>query len=465
MLEGRRAGVLLHLTSLPNNGKLGEGKLGQLNQEAWKFLDWMQDAGLTVWQILPLTQPVQGLSPYQSTSAFAFNTALLPENWFLEVDDKDFAVYLQQPPNWLADYALFMTLRTHFEYRSWCQWPKKYQQRDDAALKIFSKKHALEILFIKKQQYALSKLWQRLKLDANQRGIQLFGDMPIFVAFDSADVWVNPQEFKLDEEFNPRVVAGVPPDYFSDTGQRWGNPHYDWQVMEKEGFKWWKSRIAEALSQFDLIRIDHFRGLEACWEIDATAETAINGSWTKVPGKALLTVLQETFPNLSLVAEDLGIITTEVVDLKESFKLPGMSVLQFGFNDLPDNPHSLAEQVDNSVVYTATHDNDTSLGWWHSIEHADTKSWILSQLPADAGDMPWPLIKAAMNSPAKLMIVPMQDFLELDSQGRMNVPGTIDGNWIWQFNWHQINPELVAKIKAMVVTSNRFEENYIKVSI
>ncbi len=454
MVLERRAGVLLHPTSLPNGGQLGV-----LNQQAWRFLDWMQESGLSVWQMLPLTQPVQGLSPYQSTSAFAFNVALLPENWFLEIDHKAFEAYLKKPPHWLDGYALFMTLRVHFEFQSWSGWPKKYRERQSEALEAFSDKHALKISFIKKQQYALSKLWQRLKLDANQRGIQLFGDMPIFVAFDSADVWVNPRQFKLDENFNPKVVAGVPPDYFSEIGQRWGNPHYDWSVMEQDGFQWWKARIAEALSQFDLIRIDHFRGLEACWEIDAAEETAVNGTWEKVPGKALLTVLQDCFPDLPLVAEDLGIITAEVVALKEAFKLPGMSVLQFGFNGLPDNPHSPMEQVENSVVYTGTHDNDTSLGWWNGMEDQEAKNWILSQLPAEFDEMPWPLIQAAMISPAKLMMAPMQDFLGLDGQNRMNVPGTVENNWLWQFEWEQMNAELSPKIKKMAIETKRFKES------
>jgi len=450
----RKAGVLLHPTSLPN-----EEGLGQLNQDAWKFVNWMEESGLQVWQMLPLTQPVSGLSPYQSTSAFAVNPDLLPEDWFLEVEAKDFDKYLKSPPHWLEDYALFMTLRLHFELRSWSSWPKEYRDRNSETLEVFSKNHASEIHFIKKQQFALATIWQKLKKHANQKGIQLFGDMPIFVAFDSADVWTNPQQFKLDENFNPRVVAGVPPDYFSETGQNWGNPHYDWEVMEKDGFKWWKSRIAEALLQFDLIRIDHFRGLESCWEIDAKQETAVNGHWEKVPGKALLGVLQECFSELPLVAEDLGIITPEVVALKEAFGLPGMSVLQFGFNGLPDNPHSLAEQVENSVVYTGTHDNDTSLGWWHSVDNQKTRDWILSQLPTQYGEMPWPLIQAAMRSPARLMIAPMQDFLSLDGLSRMNVPGTVENNWAWQFDWEQVSIDLASKIKQMVTDTSRLKED------
>lgn len=457
----RQAGVLLHPTSLPNRFEAGiagaeeKPRLGQLNQEAWRFLDWMASAGLSVWQMLPLTQPVDGLSPYQSVSAFAMNPLLLPDQWFLDVDDNAFKAYLAKPPHWLNDYALFMALRTHFEFQSWSDWPKKYKHKDADALAKFSKKHAAEILFIKKQQFALASIWQNLKRDANAKGIKLFGDMPIFVAYDSADVWSNPSEFKLDDDFNPTVVAGVPPDYFSETGQRWGNPHYDWEAMAKNGFDWWVKRVSEALNQFDLIRIDHFRGLEACWEIAAEEETAMNGQWVKVPGEALLKQLQAQFPDLPLVAEDLGIITDEVVALKTAFKLPGMSVLQFGFNGLPDNPHSLAEQTENSVVYTGTHDNDTSLGWWNDNANQEAKNWIIGQLPGNEEDMPWPLIKSAMQSPAKLMIAPMQDYLALDNQSRMNIPGTVEKNWGWQFSWQQLGADIAPKIKQMVAETKR----------
>ncbi|BBP42847.1 4-alpha-glucanotransferase [Thiosulfativibrio zosterae] len=450
MIQGRSAGVLLHPTSLPN-----EGQLGQLNDQAWLFLDWMEEAGLKIWQMLPLTQPVQGLSPYQSVSAFALNPALLPENWFMKLDEKAFKAYLKKAPHWLEDYALFMTLRVHFEHRSWSEWPKLYKDRDKKTLAAFAKKHELELLFLKKQQFALAHLWQKLKADANKRGIQLFGDMPIFVAYDSADVWANPEQFKLDENGCPTVVAGVPPDYFSETGQRWGNPHYNWEAMEQDGFKWWVQRVAESLEQFDLIRIDHFRGFEACWEVLATEETAMNGHWQKVPGQALLKTLQAKFPNLPLVAEDLGIITPEVVALKNEFNLPGMSILQFGFNGLPDNPHSLQEQVVNSVVYTGTHDNDTTLGWWKAIVDENTRYWIMSKLSKTYGDMPWPLIEAAMKSPAKMMFAPMQDFLGLDNNARMNIPGTADGNWGWQFSWSQVRPEIAPKIKKIVEATGR----------
>ncbi|PLA75437.1 4-alpha-glucanotransferase [Hydrogenovibrio sp. SC-1] len=445
----KQAGVLLHPTSLPS---------GTLNHQAWQFLDWMESAHLKVWQMLPLTQPVQGLSPYQSVSAFAMNPTLLPEDWqakWTSKQDTTFDEYLENEPHWLHDYALFMTLRQQFSQVSWVDWPKVYKTREAAALKAFAIEKSAEIRYLKQQQFMLSQIWHQLKSDANARGIQLFGDMPIFVAYDSADVWANPHLFKLDENHNPQVVTGVPPDYFSETGQRWGNPHYDWQAMEKTHFKWWRQRIASDFELFDLIRIDHFRGLEACWEIEAEEETAINGCWQKVPGRALLNTLKQAFPDLPLVAEDLGVITPEVTALKNDFSLPGMSILQFGFNGLPDNPHSLAEQVENSVVYTGTHDNDTTLGWWHLQENDDHRKWILSQLPEAHLPMPWPVIAAAMYSVAQLAIIPMQDFLGLDNTARMNVPGVANGNWTWQFQWSQMTPALTDQIAKLVIASGR----------
>lgn len=442
----RRAGVLFHPTSLPSH---------KLDKQAWYFLDWLEKAELSVWQMLPLSEPVQGLSPYQSVSAFAMNPALLPDDWQNQFDEGAYKQYLKDVPHWLEEYALFMALRKAHEYKTWSQWPAPFRNCDADALAQFEKRHYTEIELLKKQQFMLHHIWSSLKAAANEKGIALFGDMPIFVAYDSADVWANPHLFKLGKDLLPEVVAGVPPDYFSETGQRWGNPHYDWPEMRKDKFAWWTQRVSEALKQFDMIRIDHFRGLEACWEIPADEPTAINGKWVKVPGEGFLTHLKEFFPNLPLIAEDLGLITPEVVALKEQFNLPGMSVLQFGFNGLPDNPHSLDEQVENSVVYTGTHDNDTSLGWWLSLEDPNFKYWVMSRLHGNENDMPWPLIEAALASVAGLAIVPMQDFLALDSNHRMNVPGTVDGNWTWSIKGEQVTSELAKKIATLVEKTAR----------
>jgi 4-alpha-glucanotransferase len=459
----RQAGVLLHPTSLPNS----EGQPGQLNDQAWLFLDWMSRAGLSIWQMLPLTQPHEDLSPYQAVSAFALNPALLPKDWLTQFEQfgaESFAEYLNYPPHWLEDYVLFMVIRNHQNNASWKDWPYGLKMHETEALLKFAALHHHEFLALKKEQFVLSKIWQQLKKDANQKGIQLFGDMPIFVAFDSADVWANPEQFKLDEAHNPTVVTGVPPDYFSDTGQRWGNPHYNWEVMQQDGFSWWRKRIAEALTQFDLLRIDHFRGLEASWEIPASEEDATNGQWVKAPGFELLAALRSDFPYLPIIAEDLGIITPEVVVLKEQNALPGMSVLQFGFNGFPDNPHSLNEQIEHSVTYTGTHDNDTTLGWFNSLDEG-TKNWVLDQLQAPnvgqlqqahlPSEMPWLLIAAAFNTVAQWAIIPMQDFLMLDGEHRMNVPGTAEKNWRWQFAWSEAPDVLAENIRALLQQTDR----------
>ena len=468
-MKNRVAGVLLHPTSLPNKDQPETG-LGCLDKSAWKFVDWMHQAGLSVWQTLPLTEPHADLSPYSSVSAFAMNPALLPTGWRNSYDEIEFQEFIKSAPFWLHDYALFMVIKGLEKDRCWVDWPHDFKFRNPQALAEFSQQHEAKLTLLKQQQYVLFKLWHELKEYANKKGIQLFGDMPIFVAYDSVDVWMNPHEFKLDKNLQPTVVTGVPPDYFSETGQRWGNPHYDWAAMQSNGFAWWKSRVAETLAQFDLLRIDHFRGLQAAWEIDAAEETAINGRWVEVPGEQLLQVLQHEFPNLPIIAEDLGVITPEVVALKESFNFPGMSVLQFGFNGLPDNPHSLYEQVQNSVVYTGTHDNDTSLGWFNSLNE-ETQHWVLSEIEKHVGSlektlnlpknyqaMPWPLIIAACNASAQMVIVPMQDLLALDGKHRMNVPGVGEGNWRWQFVWEMLPSNLADTIHTIVSNTERLNK-------
>lgn len=441
----RTAGVLLHPTSLPN---------GVLDDNAWWFLDWLQAAGLSIWQVLPLTAPHDDLSPYHSLSAFALNPRLLPPDWEDKLEERDFAEFLAQPPLWLEDYALFMVLREKFHHSAWSTWPPAFRLREPEALQGVAEEHHDRLLYFKKEQFGLLSIWHELKQDANNKGIQIFGDMPIFVAYDSVEVWKQPEQFKLDENLNPTVVTGVPPDYFSETGQRWGNPHYNWPVMQQDNFKWWCCRIEAALELFDLVRIDHFRGLEASWEIDADEPTAINGRWVKAPGAELLERLQQVFPSLPLVAEDLGIITPEVIALKERFNLPGMSVLQFGFSGLPDNPHAPDALVPNSVVYTGTHDNDTTIGWLHSL-HSGTRDWMLSQVAQDVKEMPWALIVTGLRSVAERMIVPMQDWLGLDSEHRMNTPGTIENNWHWQFQWSQLPEGLDQRIRHWVEQSGR----------
>lgn len=444
-MTNRAAGVLLHPASLPNR---------VLDEHAWWFVDWMHKAGLSIWQVLPLTAPHDDLSPYHSISAFALNPRLLPPGWQQQVDERAFAAFVAKPPHWLEDYALFMVLRSRFELACWSCWPEQYRMRDAQALQQIAQQESEQMLQFKREQFYLLQLWRELRQHASSKGVELFGDMPIFVAYNSVEVWCQPQQFKLDAQLKPAVVTGVPPDYFSATGQRWGNPHYNWPVMEQDNFSWWCSRVAAALELFDLVRIDHFRGLEASWEIAASEPTAVNGSWVKAPGKKLLARLQQQFPGLPLVAEDLGIITPEVVELKESFGLPGMSVLQFGFSGLPDNPHSPAALVENSVVYTGTHDNDTTMGWLADL-HPGTREWMLQQVATEAGEMPWPLIVTALRSVARRVIVPMQDWLGLGSEHRMNTPGTTENNWHWQFDWAQLPEGLEQRIRYWVEQSRR----------
>lgn len=456
--QQRKAGVVLHITSLPNEAP-GEAN-GCLNQAAWQFVDWLAAAGFKVWQVLPLNAPHDDLSPYSALSAFAMNPKFLPADWqaqFAALPAEIFAQYLENPPHWLEDFALFCVLRQHFEHQSWSQWPDAFKFRQSQALSEFTAANLEALLEIKRQQFMLQTLWQKLKSYANQQQVTLFGDMPIFVAYDSADVWANPENFQLDDHLNPTVVAGVPPDYFSETGQRWGNPHYDWHTMQQDNFSWWVLRIEHALAQLDVLRIDHFRGLEACWQIDAQEETAMNGHWQSVPGDALLRTLVNHRSTLPLVAEDLGIITEEVVALKEAFQLPGMAVLQFGFNGLPDNPHALDEQVAYSVAYSGTHDNDTTVGWFESLD-SSAQNWIWAQLEMTHAlltqvdlpvQMPWPLLAAGLKSSPNWFMAPMQDWLMLGAKARMNTPGTAQGNWRWQLDSEQLTANLAQQIARL----------------
>lgn len=313
-------------------------------------------------------------------------------------------------------------------------------------------KEIVEVQFV---QYLFFEQWKALKTYANSRKIKLFGDIPIFVAYDSAEVWANPSQFKLDTDKNMTVVAGVPPDYFSETGQRWGNPHYAWDVMAEDGYAWWVSRLAKQNVLFDLVRIDHFRGLEAAWEIKSSEETAINGEWVIAPGDALLQKIYKALPDIHLVAEDLGIITPEVDALRLKYQMPGMKILQFAFGGDETNPY-LPENIDeNSVVYTGTHDNDTTLGWYHSAQD-HVKDHFHQFIAQENPVMPHTLMDLALSTKANLAIVPMQDILGLDSDARMNTPGTIVNNWQWRFEWSQLTKESINAFKTLVEQSDRY---------
>jgi len=475
LLSKRQAGVLLHISSLPS---------GDFGQDALRFVDFLHDIGASVWQTLPLNMPHADGSPYQCLSAHAGNPEFisissLAEDGLLTASDLDqFAQdrdvliqqayanfnspivtninqkahlehFCEQHAHWLHDFSLFLVLRQQFQSTSWQSWPDAYKHREVLAMKNAEQEFAHQIAVIKFTQYLFFQQWHALKHYANSKQVSLFGDIPIFVAFDSADVWAHPELFKLDGDRNATVIAGVPPDYFSAVGQRWGNPHYDWQAMEQDGFKWWLERISTQHELFDMVRIDHFRGLQAAWEIPSQDETAINGQWVLAPGDALLQAIKEHLPDIALVAEDLGIITHEVEQLRTKYELPGMKILQFAFDGGADNPY-LPENIEaNSVVYTGTHDNDTTLGWYHSLD--DHQRYHLhTYLQSETPTMPYALIETALSCNANLAILPMQDLLELDSTHRMNIPGTALGNWQWRFDWSQVKPEMQEKMTALI---------------
>jgi len=475
--QQRRAGILLHPTSLP-----GPGDNGDLGDDAYRFVDFLASAGQRIWQVLPLGPTHSDLSPYQSLSAFAGNRHLISlqrlVQWgwlnpdevriddpkilshvmahslqlFIsqasEVERKEWSDFCTSAQGWLDDYALYCVIRQEEKMHAWSSWPEPLRWREPNALNEVRKRHAEEIEAIHFEQFLFYRQWQQLKRYANERGVYLFGDMPIFVAHDSADVWSQPKGFQLDAAGQPVVVAGVPPDYFSQTGQRWGNPHYDWAWMERNDFEWWRARIAWQLQMLDMVRIDHFRGFESSWEIPANEETAINGRWVKAPGEALFNRLSAEFGSLPVVAEDLGIITPEVEALRDQFGLPGMRILHFAFDGGANNPYLPHNHMPNSVVYTGTHDNDTTMGWFNSLRQ-DGQRHILHYLGDPRDAMPWPLIRAAHASVAHLAIIPMQDLLGLGAEHRMNTPGTTQDNWRWRFQWEWLEETMGRRLLEM----------------
>lgn len=491
----RSSGVLLHPTSLP--GRFG---LGDLGGEAFAFVDFLAAAGQSWWQILPLGPTGYGHSPYSAYSAFAGNPLLislerLVECGELEAADiggiamaegvahfgfvqglkerllrkaaRTFAAEAPRPRRdafdrfcldqafWLNDHAIFQALRRQFKDQSWSRWPEGIRRREQSALHHWGMELAEAIHVHKYAQFVFFEQWHILKDYTNRKGVGLIGDIPIFVAFDSADVWANPELFHLDETGQPTVVAGVPPDYFSKTGQRWGNPLYRWERMVEDDFAWWLTRFRANLALTDLVRIDHFRGFEACWTIPAEEPTAINGSWEPVPGTALFNRLrQELGEDLPLIAEDLGIITPEVEALRDGFGLPGMKILHFAFGGDADNPYLPHNLTRDCVVYTGTHDNDTSLGWWKSLAKAE-RDRVREYLGHGGREMPWDLIRLAQASVAQLCILPLQDLLGLGADARMNVPGLATGNWGWRYRPGDLKPEIAERIARLTAVYGR----------
>lgn len=479
-LSRRRAGVLLHPTSLP-----GGAGLGDIGPDAYRFVDFLAASGMSVWQMLPLVPTHGDLSPYQGLSVHAGNPLMislhllqewgwLPGSIDADPDDlvgyrlamlklaykafstraddnvlAEFSAFSERCHHWLQDYALFQAIRQAQGNRHWLDWPEHLRDRNADSLAEMETELADALNYVRFEQFVFFRQWDFLREYARERGVILFGDMPIFVAHDSAEVWAHREYFTLDKHGQAEVVAGVPPDYFSETGQRWGNPHYRWDRMKLDDFRWWKARMATQLDMFDWVRIDHFRGFEAYWEIQASEETAINGRWIKAPGDELFESLHKAFDPLPLVAEDLGIITPEVDALRKKYHLPGMKILQFAFGGDAENPYLPHNQTVDSVAYTGTHDNDTSVGWYESLP-VETQNHLAEYLGYPTETMPWPLIRSALASVACLAIIPMQDLLSLNGEHRMNTPGTTEDNWRWCFNWDQVNEALAPMLKQMV---------------
>ena len=412
---GRDTGILCHLTSLPN-GKISD---------SYKFLEFLGQNGYSKWQFLPLTPPDKHSSPYASPSAFAGHYGICSTS---EVGD------LSEESYWLDDWALFTTIEQHYPGKNWTQWPEELRDRDPASLAKWREKIEPEII----RQGVFQNEWLEMKNISNQMGIELIGDLPIFISHHSADVWAHPELFQLDDDGLPTVVAGVPPDYFSETGQKWNTVLYNWEEHEKSNWRWWRERMSRMLRLFDIVRIDHFRGFHSAWAVPREAKDGIIGNWQDGPKDKIIRQLMDVAGNEErIIAEDLGIIPQEVLDLRLKFNLRGMAILQFGFDeDFAESPHHPDNINSMQVVYTGTHDNDTTLGWWQSTNRM-TKANVLA-MTGETSDIVGSMIDLAKNCDSPLCIIPIQDLLRLDSSGRMNVPGVEQGNWQWQFHWDDL---------------------------
>jgi len=491
----RSAGVLLHPTSLP--GRFGIGDLGP---EAFRFIDFMKAAGQTLWQVLPLGPTGYGDSPYQCFSAFAGNPLLIsPEllmhdglltendihpyvdhnshkvdfgpviNYKYELlnkafkvfeekfksTSKEFAEFCSKENYWLDDYSLFMSAKQHHNLVLWTQWDPSIVARKN--LNEWKEKLAGQIEFQKFIQFQFHKQWAQVRNYAHQSGIKIIGDLPIFVAYDSADVWANKELFTIRKDGSLEFVAGVPPDYFCATGQLWGNPLYKWKKMEKDHYHWWQQRITKLLESVDVIRIDHFRGFDAYWRIPGDATTAINGEWIKGPGEKFFNTIRKSLGELPIIAEDLGVITDSVEHLRDQFDFPGIKILQFGLGEHGDFkflPHNYSK---NCVVHTGSHDNETTKGFLDSERHKNSGvyEWGQRYLDYYGDDMTYKLIRAAYKSAANICVIPMQDILNLGNDARMNFPSTLGGNWTWRFTWDQIGHDLANKYKEMCLLYDR----------
>ena len=449
----RAAGALLHPTSLPGNG-------GVLGNSARRFIDWLASAGFSWWQVLPLGPVGPDGSPYWARSDSALNPLLIDGDEWLSASEQpqQFVEFCRRERDWLEDYVLFEALAAAHAGAPWWQWPAPLRDRDSRALHAARVAHVAAIQALREQQWNADRQWQAVRGYAAGRGVQIFGDLPIYVAPDSVEVWSQPEQFQLNADGRPRVRAGVPPDYFAVDGQLWGNPLYNWEQAASDGFRFWKQRLRRALHRMDLLRIDHFRGLASYWSVPEGALTARDGEWVAAPGAALLAALRRQFRPLPLVAEDLGVITPEVVKLRRDAALPGMRVLQFAFDGAGDNPHLPHNYAEDVVAYTGTHDNDTAVGWYRSLDTAHQA--LVNRYLGVHND--WPdeaiadgMLRAVFASVAPLAIVPVQDLLGLGSAARFNVPGVASGNWRWQLAADALPLARAATIAALLQICGR----------
>jgi 4-alpha-glucanotransferase len=486
MYDRRASGVLLHPTSLP-----GPGGIGDLGDTAYRFVDWLAEAKQRRWQIMPLGPTSYGDSPYAGLSALAGNPALIgldhlvrdgildasaldrPPDfpvdrvdfgtviaWKMQMLQRAFAQFLEHAradqqasfaafcdhhAHWLDTYALFAAVKEAHGGAPWNQWEPAIAQRQASAITEWRAKLADRVRFQQFLQWLFFSQWEDLKRYANGRDIQIIGDIPIFVAFDSADVWANPDLFSLDADGNPTVIAGVPPDYFSQTGQRWGNPLYRWDVLAERGYDWWIERFRITLALVDIVRIDHFRGFAACWEVPAAEETAINGRWAPGPGAALFEAVQAKLGRMPIIAEDLGLITADVEALRAGLGFPGMAVLQFAWGGDAANIYLPHNHTRNMILYTGTHDNDTTVGWWRTLDE-HTRSHVRAYLDVQSDEIAWACIRAVLMSAAETTIIPMQDVLSLGTEARMNLPGRAMGNWGWRVLPGQLSTEIAHQL-------------------
>jgi len=449
----RGSGILLHITSLPS---------GDLGPSAYAFVDRLAEAGQRYWQILPVNQTGYGDSPYGCLSAFAGNVKLISANDALEfeqfksTDDQELANEFHRFCDsnwfWLDDYALYTALRAANDYKAWNEWDEPLQKREPDAIQHARAEHHAAIFEEKFRQFTFFQQWHKLKVYANEKDIAIIGDIPIYVAFDSADVWCNQSKFKLNADGSPAFVAGVPPDFFSSTGQLWGNPVYDWDAMRVDGFAWWVERVHQNLRLFDIARIDHFIGLTRAYEVPGDHTTAEHGEWMSVPGVELFDKLRQDLGELPLIAEDLGEVTNEVEHLRDSFGIAGMRVLQFAFGGDAHNTHLPHNHVPHSVVYTGTHDNDTVIGWYNAGSKPRKQQHIkhcLKYLKSNGKEINWDMIAGAFASVGEIAIAQMQDVLGLDNSARMNTPATLGNNWSWRMTEEQLETADFARLREI----------------